>query len=80
MPHYDYHCTSCGHAEEILQKMSDQPLGQCPSCQQEAFQRKLGNGTGLHFKGSGFYITDYAPEAPKENTKCCPCGKNSACE
>jgi putative FmdB family regulatory protein len=75
MPHYDYRCINCHYQEEIFQKMNEEVLKKCPSCHQESFQRQFSGGTGLHFKGSGFYITDY----PSSSTSCCPCGKNSSC-
>ncbi|CUI17915.1 conserved hypothetical protein [Candidatus Protochlamydia naegleriophila] len=80
MPHYDYSCASCGHEEEIFQKMSEQPLVDCPACHQAEFKRKPGGGSGLHFKGSGFYITDYnnTPSKPSSGG-CCPCGSPSSC-
>lgn len=59
MPTYDYSCADCGHREEVFQKMTDDPLTQCPACLKQSFQRGFGGGIGLHFKGSGFYITDY---------------------
>ncbi len=80
MPHYDYSCANCGHEEEVFQKMSEQPLTECPACHQANFNRKPGGGSGLHFKGSGFYITDYnnTPSAPS-SSGCCPCGSASSC-
>ena len=59
MPTYDYHCTSCGHTTEARQRISDTPLTLCPECSEETLQRGPGGGSGLIFKGSGFYITDY---------------------
>ena len=86
MPNYDYSCSHCGHGEEILQKMTDAPLTECPQCQQPTFKRKFGMGIGLQFHGSGFYSTDYnSPSSsplPEKNadsapSKGCGCGKNS---
>ncbi|MBA2368357.1 MAG: zinc ribbon domain-containing protein [Candidatus Protochlamydia sp.] len=82
MPNYDYHCSSCGHAQEIFQKMSEAPFTECPLCLEVTFKRKPGGGAGLHFKGSGFYITDYpTPDASQksEAKACCPCGKPASC-
>lgn len=59
MPTYDYQCTSCGHEFEIFQAMSDRPLGKCPKCNKKV-RRLVSGGSGLIFKGSGFYLTDYA--------------------
>jgi putative FmdB family regulatory protein len=59
MPTYEYRCTSCGAEFEKFQRMSDEPVADCPACGTAA-QRKISGGAGLVFKGSGFYITDYA--------------------
>jgi putative FmdB family regulatory protein len=59
MPNYDYVCTHCGYKEEILQKMTDAHLSECPQCKKSSFKRKFGAGIGLQFHGSGFYSTDY---------------------
>ncbi len=58
MPTYEYRCTLCHHRFEAFQKMSDAPIATCPQCAGPV-QRLMGAGTGLIFKGSGFYITDY---------------------
>lgn len=65
MPTYDYVCQDCGHEFETFQSMKDDPLTECPSCQGH-IKRKVGGGTGIIFKGSGFYINDSKPktEAP----------------
>lgn len=60
MPTYEYVCTE-GHAFEKIQKMSDRPLRKCPTCGARA-ERKVTGGSGLIFKGSGFYITDYGKD------------------
>ncbi len=59
MPTYDYECIECGHRFEHFQKMSDAPLDVCLNCSGQV-RRLLSGGSGLIFKGSGFYITDYA--------------------
>ncbi|MBI3766769.1 MAG: zinc ribbon domain-containing protein [Ignavibacteriales bacterium] len=59
MPTYGYRCKSCSYEFEEFQKVSDAPLVQCPSCKKETLMRIIGGGAGLHFKGSGFYPTDY---------------------
>ena len=58
MPTYDYRCTNCGHQFEAFQSMLDEPLKVCPECGGK-IERLISGGTGLIFKGSGFYITDY---------------------
>jgi putative FmdB family regulatory protein len=61
MPTYDYRCDTCGHTLEAFQKITDAPLTECPQCKAPALKRAFGGKkVGLHFQGSGFYITDYA--------------------
>lgn len=57
MPTYEYECKSCGHTFEAFQAMSDEPLKSCPECGQD-IRRLIFGGTGVIFKGSGFYVTD----------------------
>ena len=57
MPTYDYRCEECGYTFEHFQAMFDEPLTECPKCG-NAVRRLLGAGTGIIFKGSGFYVTD----------------------
>ena len=65
MPTYEYRCPECGTDFEKFQKMSDEPVAECPGCGAAA-QRRLSGGAGLLFKGSGFYITDYRGEGYKK--------------
>jgi len=58
MPTYDYQCKDCGHKFEEFQSISAKPLTKCPVCEGKV-ERLISGGTGLIFKGSGFYITDY---------------------
>lgn len=58
MPIYAYKCGSCGHAKDVLQKISDAPLTTCPSCGAEAFTKQL-TAAGFQLKGSGWYATDF---------------------
>lgn len=59
MPTYDYICDNCGHEFETYQSMKDDKLTVCPNCGKETLKRLIGSGSGLIFKGSGFYLTDY---------------------
>lgn len=59
MPTYEYECLSCGVRFDAFQKMSESPLDSCIKCQ-GSVRRVVSGGSGLIFKGSGFYITDYA--------------------
>tara|TARA_Y100000294_G_scaffold115784_1_gene107375 strand:+ start:79 stop:366 length:288 start_codon:yes stop_codon:yes gene_type:complete len=58
MPTYDYKCTQCGHDFEMFQSMSESHIKKCPECD-GTVRRLVGGGSGLIFKGSGFYLTDY---------------------
>lgn len=82
MPIYAYKCESCGHAKDVLQKISDAPLSVCPACGQPSFRKQV-TAAGFQLKGSGWYVTDFregqkaasaagsptpAPEAAKPST------------
>jgi putative FmdB family regulatory protein len=58
MPLYEYECTACGHRFEAIQKFADAPLETCPKC--GGAVRKLQSAPAFQFKGTGWYITDYA--------------------
>ncbi len=64
MPTYDYICDSCGHRFEHFQAMGDSLLEKCPLCNGRV-KRLISGGAGLIFKGSGFYITDYARKSAR---------------
>jgi len=58
MPIYAYRCESCGFAKDVLQKMSDAPLTQCPECGTDSFRKQV-TAAGFQLKGSGWYVTDF---------------------
>ena len=58
MPIYAYKCESCGHAKDVLQKISDAPLTECPACGAPKFNKQL-SAPGFQLKGSGWYATDF---------------------
>ena len=58
MPIYVYKCESCGYAKDVLQKMSDAPLTDCPTCGAAAFRKQL-TSAGFQLKGAGWYATDF---------------------
>ena len=58
MPLYEYECDSCGHRFEVIQKFSDAPIETCPKCGSTV--HKMMSSPAIQFKGSGWYITDYA--------------------
>ena len=59
MPLYEYECGACGHRFEIIQKFSDGPPEACPKCGKGPLQRLL-SSPAIQFKGTGWYVTDYA--------------------
>ena len=59
MPTYDYKCKACGHTFALFQSMTENPRKKCPSCGRMTLVRLIGTGSGIIFKGSGFYETDY---------------------
>jgi len=89
MPIYAYRCASCGHAKDVLQKLSDPLLTTCPSCGAESFRKQL-TAAGFQLKGSGWYVTDFKggppagkpdaakPDAPKADGAAEPAAKAGA--
>jgi len=76
MPLYEYQCEVCGHRFEKIQKFSDPPLETCPSC--DGVVRKLISSPAFQFKGTGWYVTDYAKtggDAGGKDTKDSSSGK-----
>ena len=69
MPIYAYKCASCGFAKDVLQKLSDAQLTQCPQCAAQAFSKQI-TAAGFQLKGSGWYATDFRGGAtkPAENS------------
>ena len=79
MPLYEYECEACGHRfEHIHQRFSDPPIEKCPSCGGKV--RKLLSSPAIQFKGSGFYITDYARKDQSSGPKSDGSGKAPAGE
>lgn len=58
MPIYAYKCSACGHEQDVLQKMSDEPLTVCPECHQETYAKQV-TAAGFQLKGTGWYVTDF---------------------
>jgi putative FmdB family regulatory protein len=71
MPIYAYRCQECGFAKDVLQKVSDAPLTECPSCGKPSFKKQL-TAAGFQLKGTGWYVTDFRggnnTSAPKSDT------------
>ena len=90
MPTYGYECKSCGYTFDAFQSMSDEPLKSCPKCR-KGVRRLINGGTGVIFKGGGFYVTDRGGKAGKSedskkeapaktgNTPCPGCAKAESC-
>jgi len=58
MPIYAYRCTTCGHAQDVLQKISDPVLTVCPACGAATYAKQV-TAAGFQLKGSGWYVTDF---------------------
>ena len=58
MPIYAYRCSNCGHAQDVLQRMSDPVLSVCPACGQPTYVKQV-TAAGFQLKGSGWYVTDF---------------------
>lgn len=70
MPIYAYRCAACGHAKDVLQKLSDPLLTTCPACGAQAFSKQV-TAAGFQLKGSGWYVTDFrgGSQAGKDASK-----------
>ena len=94
MPIYAYKCGSCGHAKDVLQKISDPVLTVCPACGAESFAKQL-TAAGFQLKSSGWYATDFrggsstaapaaqgadsaAPAAPAPSCAACPAAASTS--
>ena len=72
MPIYTYRCASCGFEKDVMQKMSDAPLTDCPQCHSASFAKQL-TAAGFQLKGNGWYATDFrnsGAEKPKAPPPC----------
>lgn len=83
MPIYEYQCQSCQHEVEALQKMSDEPLKDCPSCDEPALKKMI-SAAGFRLKGSGWYETDFKSGSKKnlagdKADSACPVSTSSGC-
>jgi len=68
MPIYEYECEACGHRLEALQKLSEEPLRDCPECGKPALRRAL-TAAGFRLKGTGWYATDFRDKGKKPESK-----------
>lgn len=74
MPTYEYECESCSKRFEVFQKMSDEPIKQCPDCG-NTVRKVLSAGIGISFQGKGFYVNDSASTCT--NNSCSGCNKSN---
>lgn len=79
MPTYEYQCKKCGHRFSEFQRIVDPPIKNCPKCRRRnCVEQLISGGSGLIFKGTGFYITDYKNKSkPAEATQTPSSGKES---
>jgi len=63
MPIYAYRCEHCGHAKDVLQRISDPVLTECPACGEPTFRKQV-TAAGFQLKGSGWYVTDFKGDKP----------------
>ena len=87
MPTYEYECKTCKHRFEEFQSITSESLERCPQCQENALRRLIGKGGGVIFKGSGFYVNDYARKsagngdsASKGEAAKPPCADGGKCD
>ena len=66
MPIYEYQCGACGHRLEVIQKMTEALLSECPECGRPSLQ-KLISAAGFQLKGSGWYATDFKDNGKKKS-------------
>ena len=78
MPIYEYECTKCGKIIEVIQKFSDKPLKKHKECGGNL--NKLISAAGFQFKGSGWYVTDYARKGQSENSESAEASKKDSKE
>ena len=77
MPIYAYKCSACGHAKDVLQKLSDQPLTVCPACGQSTYSKQV-TAAGFQLKGSGWYATDFRDKGKAPAASATPSSDSSS--
>ena len=78
MPLYEYQCDACAHRFEVIQKFSDAPIDVCPKC--SGVVKKLLSSPAIQFKGTGWYITDYARAGKSDSATTKPSSSDSKSE
>lgn len=77
MPIYAYRCGSCGHAQDVLQKISAAPLTDCPECGKSTYSKQV-TAAGFQLKGSGWYVTDFRNNNSGSSASSTPAAKPAA--
>lgn len=77
MPIYAYKCESCGHGQDVLQKISDPVLTQCPACGASSYRKQV-TAAGFQLKGSGWYVTDFRGGSGGTSAPAKPAGESTA--
>ena len=77
MPIYAYKCSACGHAQDVLQKISDKPLSVCPQCGQSTYSKQV-TAAGFQLKGSGWYVSDFRDKGKAPAASATPSSDSSA--
>ena len=67
MSTYNYKCLSCDEVFVVFERMSEKPISNCKFCSSNNIKKMISGGSGLIFKGSGFYLTDYKQEKKKNS-------------
>ena len=78
MPIYEYHCLECGHTKDVLQKVSDPLLTECPACEKSSFSKKV-SAPKFKLKGTGWYETDFK-DKPADNSSSTGGGSSSGAD
>ena len=78
MPLYEYQCDACAHRFEVIQKYSDAPVDVCPKC--GGAVKKLLSSPAIQFKGTGWYITDYARSGKSDSSSSAPASSETKTE
>lgn len=78
MPIYAYKCGACGFEQDVMQKVSDAPLTDCPECGKAAFAKQL-TAAGFALKGSGWYATDFKGGSAPKKEEAPACGTGGCC-
>jgi len=77
VPIYAYKCSACGHAQDVLQKMSDPLLTVCPECGKSSYTKQV-TAAGFQLKGSGWYVTDFRNNGTGATGKAAPSADGSS--